>query len=114
MNKFGALIDADDTVKSTFEKGAERLHELGVKAISYHLTPPFHSQISERTTVLFSGHSPDVMAATLDPKIFENNPLPDYVMHVGHSMSWSQALSAQNLSQGQADYVEDGKKTGSS
>lgn len=69
----------------------------GGKVISYHLTPPFHSQNSRHSTVFHFGLDPEVAKIYLEPEVFESDPIPDYVMREGYCMSWRQALAGQKL-----------------
>jgi DNA-binding CsgD family transcriptional regulator len=94
-----------DTVRSVINDGEAALRALGVVAGSYHLTPAFHSQVGKRTVVAHFGYEPDIVARYLDPVIFESDPIPDYVMRAGRTMTWKQAIGAQTLSPEQLDFV---------
>ncbi|MEY2927041.1 MAG: hypothetical protein RL367_1518 [Pseudomonadota bacterium] len=96
-----------DTVVTAFEEGEKRLLALGVIACSYHLTPPFHSQIGKKTVFVHAGFAPELIQRYLDPSVFEADPIPDYVMSAGHSMTWKQAISAQKLDPSQTDFVKE-------
>ena len=80
--------------------------ESGVKAISYHSTPAFYSQVSKRSSVFHFGYPAEIVATYLDPQIMESDPIPDYVMAVGHVMSWQQAIADQKLSDKHRNYVK--------
>jgi DNA-binding CsgD family transcriptional regulator len=99
-------IDSD-TVTSVLDEGRERLIALGVVAGAYHLTPPFHSQIGKKAVLLHFGYAPDLIQKYLDPSVFEADPVPDYVMNVGHSMTWKQAIAAQALNPNQKTFVKE-------
>lgn len=90
-------IDASDTVASTLAESERKLRAIGVVAGVYFLTPAFHSQVGKRTTVAHFGFSDEILAKYLDPENFEHDPTPDYVMRVGRTMTWKQAIDRDDL-----------------
>ena len=91
---------------------AEKLMESGVKAISYHSTPPFYSQVSKRSSVFHFGYPPEIVATYLDPDIMESDPIPDHVMSVGHVMTWQQAIADRTLSAKHLKFVKQSQSLG--
>lgn len=85
------------TVAAELDFLAGKCREAGVVGLSYHLTPPFCSQVSKKSSVFHFGYSKALVKAYLDPSVFEHDPIPDFVMSVGHVMTWSQAAASQKL-----------------
>ena len=77
----------------------------GVIAMSYHVTPPFYSQVSKYSSVFHFGYPKEIVATYLEPDIMEADPIPDRVMAVGHAMTWQQAIADQNLTEQQRAFV---------
>ena len=86
-------ISETDTVASTITALQAELVEFGVSAGAYHMTPPFHSQVSKKTVFAHFGMSASAIQKYLDPAVFENDPVPDYVMTAGRTMSLTRILS---------------------
>lgn len=95
-----------DTVASTIAALQAELVELGVRAGAYHMTPPFHSQVSKKTVVVHFGMPEETTRKYLDPAIFERDPIPDYVVAAGRTMSFARILSAIKIPQAQADLIK--------
>ncbi|WP_339693134.1 LuxR C-terminal-related transcriptional regulator [uncultured Parasphingorhabdus sp.] len=85
---------------------SDQLMANGVAAISYHITPPFYSQVSKRSSVFHSGYPEDIVAAYLDPDFMESDPIPDHVMSVGHVMTWQEAVADQKLTGKQRHFLK--------
>ena len=86
-------IAETDTVASTIAALQAELVELGISAGAYHMTPPFHSQVSKKTVFAHFGMSASAIQKYLDPAVFEIDPVPDYVMTAGRTMSLSRIIS---------------------
>ncbi len=99
-------IAASETVASTLREMERELREMGVVAGAYFLTPAFHSQVGKRTIVKYFGFSDAAMSAYLDPENFENDPTPDYVMRIGRTMTWKQAIDRDDMTPVQRATVE--------
>lgn len=99
-------LNPTDNVRSVLESCRSNLNILGVNAGSYHLTPPLHSQLSSKTIVAHFGFSKKIVSKYLDPTFFENDPVANYVMKVGRSMTWKKAITSQQLSENQQKFVE--------
>jgi hypothetical protein len=93
------------SVSSLLNELAHQLMAKGVQALSYHITPPFYSQVSKRSSVFHFGYPEDIVATYLDPEILEADPIPDHVMAVGHVMTWKQAVADQKLTAKHRDFV---------
>lgn len=86
-------IAETDTVASTIAALQAELVDLGISAGAYHMTPPFHSQVSKKTVFAHFGMSASAIQKYLDPAVFEIDPVPDYVMTAGRTMSLSRIIS---------------------
>lgn len=100
------------SVKSELETLYEFVLQAGGKVISYHLTPPFHSQTSSQSTVFHFGLDAEISKLYLDPSVFENDPIPDYVMEAGYCMTWKQALKGQKLKPDQIAFSKKAQELG--
>tara|TARA_R110001599_G_scaffold223639_1_gene422818 strand:- start:22941 stop:23657 length:717 start_codon:yes stop_codon:yes gene_type:complete len=100
------------SVYSELNELADELMAKGVVAISYHLTPPFYSQVSKRSSVFHFGYSKEKVATYLDPEIMESDPIPDHVMSVGHVMTWQQIITGITLSENHQKFIKLWKEQG--
>jgi DNA-binding CsgD family transcriptional regulator len=100
------LIANTDTVMSTIAALQAELVELGVRAGAYHMTPPFHSQVSKKAVVKHFGMPEETTRKYLQPVIFERDPIPDYVVAAGRTMSFARVLSTIKIPQAQADLIK--------
>ena len=55
------------SVYSELNELSEQLMAKGVAAISYHITPPFYSQVSQRSSVFHSGYPEDIVSGIEKP-----------------------------------------------
>ena len=95
-----------NSVYAELNELSDQLMDNGVTAISYHITPPFYSQVSKRSSVFHSGYPEDIVAAYLDPDFMESDPIPDHVMSVGHVMTWQEAVADQKLTGKQRHFLK--------
>ena len=100
------------TVASQLNELSRQLMSKGVGAISYHVTPPFYSQVSRRSSVFHFGYPEEIVATYLDPQILESDPIPDHVMDVGHVMTWQQAITGQKLTENHRSFVSKAMELG--
>lgn len=100
------------SVSSQLDELSVQLMAKGVRAITYHATPPFYSQVSKRSSVFLVGYPDEIVDTYLDPEILESDPIPDHVMAVGHVMTWQQAIADQKLTEKHQDYVSKAIKLG--
>ena len=99
-------VNDGNSVYSELNELSDQLMARGVAAISYHITPPFYSQVSKRSSVFHSGYPEEIVTAYLDPEFMESDPIPDHVMSVGHVMTWQQVLADQKLTEKQRNFVK--------
>lgn len=85
---------------------SDQLMAQGVTAISYHLTPPFYSQVSKRSSVFHAGYPQDIISTYLDPDFMESDPIPDHVMSIGHVMTWKQVIADQKLTEKHQNFLK--------
>ena len=100
------------SVASQLNELSHQLMAQGVKALSYHITPPFYSQVSKRSSVFHFGYPEDIVATYLDPEVFESDPFPDHVMAVGHAVTWQQAVVDQKLTEKHLEFLKKAKSLG--
>jgi DNA-binding CsgD family transcriptional regulator len=89
-----------------------QLEDNGVTAMSYHVTPPFYSQVSKRSLVFHFGYPDEIIATYLDPDFMESDPIPDHVMAVGHVMTWQQSIADQELTEKHWNFVNRAQELG--
>lgn len=94
------------SVSSELNELADQLMAKGVTAMSYHVTPPFYSQVSKRASVFHFGYPEEIVSTYLDPAILESDPIPDHVMAVGHVMTWQQSVADQKLTENHRNFVK--------
>lgn len=99
-------VKPGESASSTMAMCAVELRRLGVKACTYHLAPPFHSQVGPKSVVFHYGYPEEVISEYLDPSVLETNPGPDYVMQHGRAMTWKQAIEGRDLSGPQEMFVQ--------
>ena len=105
-------VSEDSSVNSELVELFRQLNAKGVNAMTYHLTAPFYSQISKRTSVFHAGYPKKIINIYLDPEIFESDPIPDHVMAAGHVMTWRQAIAGQKLTASHGKYVKEAVRLG--
>lgn len=105
-------VHKGETVRSELAALASTCMQSGVKSISYHVTPPFCSQVSKKSAIFHFGYPKNVIKTYLDPSICEKDPIPDYVMYSGHVMSWRQAIATQNLSEAHRNFIRQARGMG--
>jgi DNA-binding CsgD family transcriptional regulator len=99
-------VKEDSSINGELNELSRQLKAKGVAAISYHVTPPFYSQVSKRTSVFHSGYPKEIVALYLDPDFMESDPIPDHVMSVGHVMTWQQVIADQKLTEKHRNFVK--------
>ena len=85
------------TILSELEELAAFCSDHGAKGVSYHITPPFHSQVSKKSAVYHFGYAEEISRMYRDPQIMETDPIPDFVMHAGHPMTWNQIIDKMRV-----------------
>ena len=99
-------VKEGSSVHSELDELFLQLNAKGVTAMSYHITPPFYSQTSKRSSVFHAGYPQEIVNTYLDPEIFDSDPIPDHVLSVGHVMTWRQAIADQKLTEKHRKFVE--------
>jgi DNA-binding CsgD family transcriptional regulator len=92
--------------KSILEYALDFFEGKGVKRVSYHVAPPFSSFVGPAAVVLQSGFSPQWAELYADADFRKHDPVPDFVMQTGRTMSWSEALSRQTLTKRQGWFIQ--------
>lgn len=105
-------VKEGNSVYSELNGLADELMAKGVAAISYHITPPFYSQVSKRSSVFHAGYPPEIVSLYLDPDFMESDPIPDHVMSVGHVMTWAQVIADQKLTEKRRNFIKVSKDQG--
>ena len=105
-------VASDDTVAAAIGDGEAQLRAIGVIAGAYFLTPAFHSQVGRRTVVAHFGFPRAITDTYLHPDNFENDPTPDYVMRIGRTLTWKQAILREDMSDIQRTFVNQLRKAG--
>jgi len=100
------------SVSSQLNELSHQLMAKDVKALSYHITPPFYSQVSKRTSVFHFGYPEEIVATYLDPDFLETDPIPDHVMSIGHALTWRQAVANQKLNDKHLGFLKRAKDLG--
>jgi DNA-binding CsgD family transcriptional regulator len=98
-------LSADDTITATADAAQAVLRDIGVVAGAYFLTPANAAPTGRRTVVVHFGFPEDVVAAYLDPNVFEHDPIPDHVMRRGRSMTWGQAIRDRDLTETEQGFI---------
>lgn len=100
------LIGASPTVEALFDCWIMLAKKRGALSVSYHLTPPFQSQLCPRTVVLHWGYPKEWVNLYSQYEFRKNDPIPDFVMRSGESSSWQIAVEQQKLSGKQMEFVQ--------
>ncbi|MGE3693282.1 MAG: LuxR C-terminal-related transcriptional regulator [Novosphingobium sp.] len=100
-------IGPEETISTILAESEEKLRALGAIAGAYHMTPAFHSQVSNRTVVAHFGFSARLGERYLEREFFEANPIPDLVMQAGHAMTWKEAHYGHDLSEPQRAFLRE-------
>lgn len=87
------IMAQEDDVHVVHAMARQILLDLGVIRMSYHFTPPFHSQTSERTIIYSLGFPEAWLRKYNDPEFRKRDPIPDIIMAQHDYMSWERALA---------------------
>ncbi|APE28972.1 helix-turn-helix transcriptional regulator [Aurantiacibacter gangjinensis] len=85
----------------------------GVTSASYRLVPAFRSQLDESAELFHFGF-PDAFRDRYltDMEFRRRDPMADYIMDVGHAMTWRDVLTARELTPGQQAFVDEMETAG--
>lgn len=86
-----ASLDRIDSVEEVVQAAGTQIGRMGVPRMSYHFTPPFHSQTGERTIIYEHGFPPAWIAKYNDPAFRAADPVPGQVMAAVAPMNWRKA-----------------------
>lgn len=101
-----ANSSGQETLISILSDARKFARSNGVTSASYRLVPAFHSQLG-KDAVLFHFGFPDAWVALYDHdhEFRQHDPIADYVMRIGETRTWKQAVAEQDLSPEQAAFV---------
>lgn len=78
----------------------------GVVCASYRIVPSFHSQLHASAILYHFGFPPEWVGLYDDDSDFrQDDPIADYVIREGRTMSWKQAIAEQDLTPSQRRFV---------
>ena len=104
MRRHFNRIDALDDVGAVLEYGREVCKSLGVKRMSYHVTPPFESPTSMTTGVYAEGFSEQWMELYETEEFRLHDPIPARVIRHGAMLSWADAMEIGQNTPGNEAY----------
>lgn len=82
-----------DSVRQVLESTRKQFSGIELKRLSYHFTPPFHSQTSERVIVFADGFPAAWLEKYADPEFRASDPIPDFIMAAHRPMAWRTAIA---------------------
>lgn len=85
-------IATSPCVTSLWKNVRRAVAHFGADKFSYHFTPVFASQVSNRTEVRAKGFSVEWLDLYKSADFRRIDPIPDAVMRAGHTISWEEAL----------------------
>jgi DNA-binding CsgD family transcriptional regulator len=98
-------IGTATNVRDVLEVCGEEFDSRGVVMRSYHFADSFSSQVGASVAVAAHGYPEPWVEMYSDPDFRANDPIPDYIMRAGQSMTWQQAIDQQKLNPAQQDFV---------
>lgn len=103
---FGSRPPDERDIVKLFQNLRKFLEYRDVTSASYRLVSAFHSQL-DRNAQLFHFGFPDDWVKLYDDNLQfrRHDPVADFIMGVGHYMTWQQAIDAQELTEGQQEFV---------
>lgn len=99
-------IGRSETITDIMSICADEIAALGANRSSYHCTPSYTSQISAETVVIQRGFPCDWIDLYQKRNFRECDPIPNFVMAAGFSMTWQAAIDAQVLTPEQQEFVD--------
>lgn len=99
-------IGRSETITDIFSICADEIEKLGADRSSYHCTPSYTSQVSADTLVIQRGFSRDWIDLYEKHNFRECDPIPNFVMAAGVTMTWQSAIEQQSLTQAQCEFVD--------
>lgn len=102
LDKIGAAAN----VQNALEICSNEIGQLGTVMRSYHFVDSFNSQVGPLVSIFEVGFPADWMILYEDPVFRSNDPIPDFILSSGRTMTWQQALSCINLNEGQKIFAK--------
>ena len=99
-------IENWETLPDTLSALEEALKSLGVKAATYFMTAPFHSQVSNTSAVFHFGFPESAMSEWLESNAFANDPVPDFVAKAGEVMTWEEVIAKVKIPKPQRHFIK--------
>jgi DNA-binding CsgD family transcriptional regulator len=93
------------TVAEVIQRCTTEFMALGGVRFSYHLSPPYHSQTSDRVLIRSRGFAPEWAEMYGDPAFRMADPVTNHIMRKGTPLSWQEAIDQQTLTSEQQDFV---------
>lgn len=106
MDQLLTEIDASTNVAHTLDLLRREAFSLGVRRFSYHFTEAHHSQTGSDVDVVAHGFEPEWIELYDLHSFRKHDPIPDFVMESGRTMSWREILDQLNLDDAGRRYVE--------
>lgn len=106
----GSENNGNPRLIALFDTAGAALRSMGVVAGTYHLVPPFHSQVSDDLVIVQFG-LPDGMAQDyIDSGVFADDPIPDFIVSEGRAMLASDATKLVPVSMRYRRYLAKWRK----
>ncbi len=99
-------IESWETLPDTLSALEEALKSARVKAATYFMTAPFHSQVSNTSAVFHFGFPELAMSEWLESKAFADDPVPDFVAKAGEVMTWAQVVAKVKIPKEQRHFMK--------
>ena len=106
MERILAAMQRTQTVSEVLDLLGQAARKFGAARHSYHFTPAFERQTSAKTIVAADGFGPEWISLYENEHFRRCDPIPDYVMHEGHIVTWEHSLEAQHLTPDAIDFAK--------
>jgi DNA-binding CsgD family transcriptional regulator len=102
---FAEIVKADSVARA-IEVARLRVQELGAVQATLHAGAPHVSQTGPQTYIAHFGKSDDWIAGYLDPAIRQYDPIPNFVMRLGHTIDVCDAIEKLSMTAEEAACVD--------
>lgn len=99
-------IGRSDVLTDIMSICADELERLGADRCSYHYTLSYTSQISADALIIQRGFPADWIALYNERNFREADPIPNFIMASGITMTWQSVLDQQALTPTQAEFAD--------
>lgn len=106
MDEILAKIGAASTVGDAIELNAAEMQRLGAKTGTFHISAPHQSQVGAGVFIAMFGFEEAWIRMYRDRDVRRHDPIPDFVMQTGRTMTFAAALAQLSLSAEQEHFVE--------